>query len=158
MYLVQVSLLLIGQQVWDISSGIGPCFPLTGGLCKFYANAERKQPIQRQLLLVQYRQQANPLVSIHNYTPLVISRNDKKAANIHNCVQQSEQHRYLLELYAAGLIHCRVDSGCTGFEVCWRCCMRRRFRELSSRPHWPPSQRGHACTSCSERYVSNLRL
>jgi hypothetical protein len=25
----------------------------------------------------QYKQQANPLLSIHNYTPLVISRNDK---------------------------------------------------------------------------------
>jgi hypothetical protein len=53
------------------------CFPLAGGLHKFYANS---QPIQRQLLLVQYKQQANPLLSIHNYckyTPLVISRNDK---------------------------------------------------------------------------------
>jgi hypothetical protein len=35
----------------DISSGIGPCFPLTSGLCKFYANAGGK--------------------------PLVISRNNK---------------------------------------------------------------------------------
>jgi hypothetical protein len=26
---------------------------------------------------VQYKQQANPLLSIHSYTPLVISRNDK---------------------------------------------------------------------------------
>jgi hypothetical protein len=26
---------------------------------------------------MQYRQQANPLLSINNYTPLVISRNDK---------------------------------------------------------------------------------
>jgi hypothetical protein len=47
-------------RVWDISSGIGPCFPLAGGLCKSYANAGRKQPMQRQLLLVQYKQQANP--------------------------------------------------------------------------------------------------
>jgi hypothetical protein len=38
-YLVQASLLIIGEQVWDISSGIGPYFPLAGGLCKFYANA-----------------------------------------------------------------------------------------------------------------------
>jgi hypothetical protein len=28
--------------VWDISSGIGPWFPLAGGLCRFYANAGRK--------------------------------------------------------------------------------------------------------------------
>jgi hypothetical protein len=33
--------------VWDISSGIGPCLPLAGGLCKFYANAGGKRPIQR---------------------------------------------------------------------------------------------------------------
>ncbi len=41
------------------------------------ANFTGKQQIQRQLLLVQYKQQANPLLSINNYTPLVISRNDK---------------------------------------------------------------------------------
>jgi hypothetical protein len=63
--------------VWDISSGIGPCFPLAGGLCRFYANAGGKQPMQRQLLLVQYKQQANPNLSVHNYTPLVISRMTK---------------------------------------------------------------------------------
>ncbi len=28
---------LLVSRVWDISSGIGPCFPLAGGLCKFYA-------------------------------------------------------------------------------------------------------------------------
>jgi hypothetical protein len=34
--------------------------------------------MQRQPLLVQYYQQANSLLSImHNYTPLVISMNDK---------------------------------------------------------------------------------
>jgi hypothetical protein len=41
-YFVQISLLLTGQQGWDISSGFGPCFPLAGGLCKFYANAGGK--------------------------------------------------------------------------------------------------------------------
>jgi hypothetical protein len=39
--------------------------------------AEAKRPIQRQPLLVQYKQQANPLSSINNYSPLVISWNDK---------------------------------------------------------------------------------
>jgi hypothetical protein len=78
-YLVQVSLLLIGQQglVDFFSSGIRPCSPLARGLCKFYANAGGKQPIQRNLLLVQCKQQANPFLLAHNYTPLVISRNDK---------------------------------------------------------------------------------
>jgi hypothetical protein len=33
-------LFLIGQQVWENSSGIGPCFPLAGGLCKFKAMPE----------------------------------------------------------------------------------------------------------------------
>jgi hypothetical protein len=50
---------------------------LAEGLCKFYANARGKQPIQRQPLLVQYKQEANPLLLTHNYTPLAISRNDK---------------------------------------------------------------------------------
>jgi hypothetical protein len=55
-YLVQVSLLLIGQQGLGHFFGIGPCFPLAGGLCKLFANAGGgKQTIQRQLLLVQYK-------------------------------------------------------------------------------------------------------
>jgi hypothetical protein len=55
----------------------GPCFLLAGGLCKFYANAGGKRPIQRQPLLVQYKHQANPLISMKNFTPLVINRHDK---------------------------------------------------------------------------------
>jgi hypothetical protein len=43
-YIVQVSLLLIGHQVCETSSGISPCFPLAapGGLCNLYANAGGK--------------------------------------------------------------------------------------------------------------------
>jgi hypothetical protein len=63
-YLVQVLLLFIGQQGLDISSGTSPCFPLAGGLCKYYDNAGGKQPIQRQPLLLQQKQQANPLLSM----------------------------------------------------------------------------------------------
>ncbi len=40
-------------------------------------NAGVQQQIQRQLLLVQYKQQANLLLSMIKYTPLVISWNDK---------------------------------------------------------------------------------
>jgi hypothetical protein len=47
-YLVQVSLLLVGKQ--DLVLAIGPFFPLAGGLCKFYANKGGKQQIQRQPL------------------------------------------------------------------------------------------------------------
>ncbi len=50
---------------------------MAGGLCKFYANSVGQQQIQHQLLLVQYKQQANPLLSMNKFTPLVISRNDK---------------------------------------------------------------------------------
>jgi hypothetical protein len=50
---------------------------LAGGLRKFYANAGGKQPIERQPFLVQYKRHANSLFSMNNYTPLVISRNDK---------------------------------------------------------------------------------
>jgi hypothetical protein len=50
---------------------------MAGGMCKFYANAVGQQQIQHQLLLVQYKQQANPILSMKKYTPLVISRNDK---------------------------------------------------------------------------------
>jgi hypothetical protein len=66
------------SSVWDISSGISPCLPLAGGLCKCFANAGGKLPIQRQLLFVQYKHQANPLLSNNNYTPLVIGWNNKK--------------------------------------------------------------------------------
>jgi hypothetical protein len=38
--------------------------------------------MQRQPLLVEYKQQANLLLSVHNYTPLMVSGNDKKADNI----------------------------------------------------------------------------
>jgi hypothetical protein len=44
-------------------------------LCKLYSKAEGKRPVvQCQPLLVEYKQQANPLLSMHNYTPLVITR------------------------------------------------------------------------------------
>jgi hypothetical protein len=60
MYLVQVSLLLIDLQ--GLVYFFRPLPPIASkGLSKFYANTEGKQQIQRQLLLVQYKQQANPL-------------------------------------------------------------------------------------------------
>ncbi len=65
-YLVQVSLLLIGQQGLGDFFKYHPCFLLAGGLCKFYANAgggTTNAVMQRQLLLVQCKQQA-----IHFYT------------------------------------------------------------------------------------------
>jgi len=72
---VQVSLHFIGQQglgyffrpfLWSL-------FPIAGGLCKFNTNDGGKRPIQRQPL----KHQADQLLSMHNYTPRVISGNDK---------------------------------------------------------------------------------
>ncbi len=51
--------------------------PIGWRIVQIYANAEEKQPTQRQLLLVQYKQQVNPLLLIYYFTPLVICRNDK---------------------------------------------------------------------------------
>jgi hypothetical protein len=43
-YLIQVSSVHIGQQgLGHFFEYIGPCFPLAGGLSKFYANAGGKQ-------------------------------------------------------------------------------------------------------------------
>jgi hypothetical protein len=81
-------LLLFGQQGLGHFFKFRPLHPfLAGGLCKFYANARGKQPINRQPLLVQYQQeqQANLLLSMNNYknykknnyTQFVIGRNDK---------------------------------------------------------------------------------
>jgi hypothetical protein len=67
-YLVQVSLLLIGQQ------GLGHFFryrlllPIGWRIVQIYSNAGGTQPIQRQLLLVQYKQQANPLSNTKLYS------------------------------------------------------------------------------------------
>jgi len=62
MYLVHVSLHLIGQQGLGrtVGMGIGPCFPLAGGLCKlkFYANVGGNRSVQSLRLLVQYAIQA----------------------------------------------------------------------------------------------------
>jgi hypothetical protein len=59
-----------------------PCFPLAGGLCKFYAIAGGKRAVQRQPLLVHYKQPANSHLSMNNYTRLLISWNDKMAAKL----------------------------------------------------------------------------
>jgi hypothetical protein len=76
-YLVQASLLLIGQQGFERFFKYQLSLPIGWSICKFYANAGGKRPIHRQSLLVQYNHQANPLISINNYTLVVLSRNDK---------------------------------------------------------------------------------
>ncbi len=71
-YLVQVSLLLIGQQGLVDFFRYRPLLPIGWRIVQIL-----RQTIQRQLVLVQYKQQANPLLLTHNYTSFVISRIDK---------------------------------------------------------------------------------
>jgi hypothetical protein len=47
-----------------MSLGIGACFLLAGGLCKFHANAGGKLSIQRQPLFVQHKQLKLTLTAI----------------------------------------------------------------------------------------------
>jgi hypothetical protein len=50
--------------------------------------------IQPQPPLVQYKQQVNRLLSMHNYTPLVISENDKnKQLTLFSQSQQSHEQK-----------------------------------------------------------------
>jgi hypothetical protein len=69
---------LLVSGVWDLSSGICPSFPLAGGLCQWEAEPEVNDQYQRPPLLVQYKEQANPFLSMNNYTPLVIAGMKKK--------------------------------------------------------------------------------
>jgi hypothetical protein len=76
-YLVQISLLLIGQQ------GLGYFFWYRLLLFigwKFVQSTTKtqgKRTIQRKSLLVHYKYQGNTFLSMRNYTLLVISENDK---------------------------------------------------------------------------------
>jgi hypothetical protein len=70
-------LLLIGQQ------GLGHFFLQVSALAShwledcanFTPTPEENYQYTRQALLVQYKHQANPLLSMNTYTPLVICRN-----------------------------------------------------------------------------------
>jgi len=78
-YLVQVSLLLIGQRGSGHFFSYRSLLLIGWSIVQILRQRRRKtkRPIQRQPVLVQYLQEANPLLSMNNYTPLVISRNDK---------------------------------------------------------------------------------
>jgi hypothetical protein len=76
-YLVQVSLLLFGQQGLEHFFRYQPLLPIGWMILLILSNAKEKRIIQHQPLLVKYKQHANPLLSKNNFTPLVISRNDK---------------------------------------------------------------------------------
>jgi hypothetical protein len=76
-YLTQVFLLLNGQQDLVDFFRYRPLLPIGWRIVQILRQRRGKQQIQHQLLLVQYKQQANPLISMDKYTPLVISRNDK---------------------------------------------------------------------------------
>jgi hypothetical protein len=54
-YLIHVSFASYWSAGFKTFLQVSPCFPLAGGLCKFYANTGGKPPILRQPLLVQYK-------------------------------------------------------------------------------------------------------
>jgi hypothetical protein len=62
-YLVQVSLLRIGQHGLEHFFRCRPLLSIGWRIVQIYDNAGGKN--QRQLLLVKYKQEANPLLSIH---------------------------------------------------------------------------------------------
>jgi len=55
-YLVHISLLLIGLQGLGHFFKYQPLLPNGWKIVQIYANSGRKRPMQRQLLLVQYKQ------------------------------------------------------------------------------------------------------
>jgi hypothetical protein len=78
MYLVQVSLLLIGQQGLGHFFMYQPFFlPIGWRIAQILCQHQREKANKQQPLLVQYKQQAYQLFSMYNYTPLVINGNDK---------------------------------------------------------------------------------
>jgi hypothetical protein len=77
-YLIQVSLLLIGQQGYADFFRYRPLLRIGWRILQFYAKARGKRLIQRhQPLLLQYKNQANSLLSMNIYIPLMIIRNYK---------------------------------------------------------------------------------
>ncbi len=77
-YLVQVSLTLIGQQGMGHFFRYRPLLRIGWRTVPSVRELRRKMTfIQLQPLLAQCKQQANSLLSMHNYTPLAISGNDK---------------------------------------------------------------------------------
>ncbi len=63
-----------------------------------------EQPTQRQPLLVQYKQQANPLLSMNNHTPLLISGKDtnKQQTLLSQCKLALTATKYFLHYTIIG--------------------------------------------------------
>jgi hypothetical protein len=78
-YLIQVSLLSIGQQGFGHLFGYRPLLPIGLRIVQILRQRRRKttNTSPTTLTVLQYKQQANPLLTMHRYTPLVISGNDK---------------------------------------------------------------------------------
>jgi hypothetical protein len=73
-------MLLMGQQGLEHFFRYLPLLLIGWNIVQILRQRRRKTPIHRQQLLVQYKQQTNPLLSVHLHrtlTPLVISRKDK---------------------------------------------------------------------------------
>jgi hypothetical protein len=75
-YLTQASLLLIGHQGLVDFFSYQPLLPIDWRIVQILRQRQRKTT-NTAPKKVKYKHQANPLLSMNNYTPLVISRNDK---------------------------------------------------------------------------------
>jgi hypothetical protein len=65
------------SRFWDISSGYQPLLPIGWRIAQILCQRGKKTTNTVPITLVQYKQQTNPFLSMHNYTPLVINMNDK---------------------------------------------------------------------------------
>ncbi len=77
-YLVQVFLILIGQLGLGHFHRCRPLLPIGWRIVQILRQRQKENDhYSAKPLLMQYKQQASTLLSRHNYTPLVISGNDK---------------------------------------------------------------------------------
>jgi hypothetical protein len=82
-------LLLIGQQGLGNFFRYWPLLPIRWRIVQILRQRLRKKTnTASTALIVQYKQQANPLLSMHRYTPLVNSGNEKTADIVKGTVQR----------------------------------------------------------------------
>ncbi len=105
-YLVQVSCFLLVSRVGDIFSGNGPSHWLED-----YANFTPLPDTNTgstTLSAILYKHQANPLLSMSNYIPLVINRNDSNKQ-----LSLSKQRKLALTaINKLSALYCKIIGAC----------------------------------------------
>ena len=76
-YFIQISLLLIGQQDLGHFFRYRPLFPIGWRIVQILRQRRRKTTNAESATLGAIQKASNPLLAMYNYTPQVISRNDK---------------------------------------------------------------------------------